>query len=452
MGNTICVPLDLTALAWSLACAENKPDLAHLVTITQLDYIGLQAQNSLPSGTNEEPSWCLRSLSLPRLYDPPRVVHTDIRKQMTMMSGLKDNQIRISRSETYQADDWLSEGCILVRSHQAVGKLPDQSRIVESNILRNIGGIEKPVDPDVDCVPCVTGNGFDPGRAPAPTDPNPFQMQSGVFLGRRSHSLSMILSAHHHRRKAGIQEALRRHNVFSFIDHFACTAGDGDDQHLDTATVSYFVLGWHPNSKDSPLPNSGALLNDRLRNLFLELKAMHDEAKDFTDCVASALGSDQAFDVPCHGAMYEIKYDVGGKPIKSRDDAAAENLSGSTNVEPVSVETTALDGILTFLQAHNDENDVFGKDAQKFADDVVDLAALLYAADDTYDSRVRAHLLCTNNFVQNVRGGEWHFDRKSGSNSPPATPDHNQKILPDVLNERQTKFDASSQKLSDLRW
>ena len=95
-------------------------------------------------------------------------------------------------------------------------------------------------------------------------------------------------------------------------------------------------------------------------------------------------------------------------------------------MEPFSIGTTTLDVVLTFLKAHPGDIETFfptgptptGADNKPLVDkdgkpwtntelikDIYDLASLLYAPGDTYDSRKKAQdLLYTNNWASSQGG------------------------------------------------
>ena len=512
MGNTLAIPVDVTAYALSPPCAEAPPDDAsprsRLAPLTQPNYIGLQLQNSLiqhdvldhidfhltaPASKNPRisdltvnpPTLRKNRLgnyihwSLPRLYRSAQSSADSYQKKDDKDVGPSGKP---TSNPTFRnvPNRWLVIRRLdlgSVRPQAAQDKMPEyQSWVVESNVVRNVGDIESSADLEVDCVPFVTSNGFNPGDADN-TKPDPFQLQSEIFLGRKSPHV-------HYPRKPSLQQEAwtasssptvpltvmnssnplfpdyvpHNSNVFSIIDSFSYknASGDADWQYLDSANASYFVVGWHSDAS-SPLPQNGALLGDRLRSLFLSLDPAPNSDATETKRISDLLASDSAFDVLCHGAVYNVKYNVASKP-KSMADEAAKKFSTGTKMEPVSVGTTALDGILTFLDAHdadsaNDAETIFGKGAHDVVEDIVDMASLLYASDDTYDSRVRAQdLLYTNNYAAASGGSEWHFDGKASADKPPLIPDDNQQKVLAVLNESQMKLDAANEKLRDLRW
>ena len=227
---------------------------------------------------------------------------------------------------------------------------------------------------------------------------------------------------------------------------------NGADQHLTSATADYFIVGWHSQAGTStniPLSksNDGAL-RDRLSQMHLQTDpnpaADADTSGNTVEAhVQKILGLSDTTNVLIYGAVYNVKYDLKGKPISKADEAAA-NLTkdaGHNNMEPFSIGTTPLVR-RTFLKAHQSDIETFfptgatptGEDGKPLKDkdgnawtnkelvkDIYDLASLLYAADDSYDSRVRAQdLLYSNNWGSSQGGFQWKYDGKGNRWRPTA--------------------------------
>lgn len=235
------------------------------------------------------------------------------------------------------------------------------------------------------------------------------------------------------------------------MDSFAYQdTGSADYEHLTAATADYFVIGWHSNPNDEPLAESKSrTLADRLSALMLNL----DPAGDSDADRAKFLDSQDAARVLLHGAIYKVKYNVQTKP-RSLADEAALKFTPDVKMEPLSVGSTPLDGILTFLEAHQEDAEaIFGPGTSGVSKDVHQLATLLYAADDNYDSRVRAQdLLYANNWTPSQGGFEWKFDGKAAAGKPPAVPTGSQLKTLAEINELQSKFDILSRKIQGKRW
>ena len=243
-------------------------------------------------------------------------------------------------------------------------------------------------------------------------------------------------------------------SVFSIVDAFAYQdAGNPATQYLTSATADYFVIGWHSKSKDDPLGsgNTGTL-RGKLASLFLDLDTEKLD-KPESDKIENLLKSRAPSRVLLHGAIYSVKFDVTGKP-RSLADEAAKKFTPEFKIEPLSVGTTALDGVLTFLEAHKDGIEtIFGEGTKGVTDDILQIATLLYAADDSYDSRVKAQdVLYTNNWNSALGGFQFRFDGKAGAGQVAAVPTKDEIEALALLNENQAQFDVLGRKIQSLKW
>ena len=399
-------------------------------------------------------------------------------------------------------------------THQVpAGKLPNfQTWVIESDRIQHIDEIPDSVDLEVDVTPFVHYEGN-------PRAPDIIATQAEIFLGNRNnHSgwqgqnsgwsedlapagkfidgLTIMDSANplFPGMKAlifGKSSFNRRldytpHNgsVFSIIDSFVYQ--ENGEQHLTSATADYYVIGWHSQTGKStniPLSKAGdGTLGDRLSNLHLQTAP--DPALDDGPYIQKLLALTDATNILNYGAVYNAQYDFNGKPT-SKADQAAQQLTkdaGHNNMEPFSIGTTPLDAVLTFLKAHPGDIETFfptgqtpvGTDNQPLKDkdgypwtntelvkDIFDLASLLYAADDTYDSRIKAQdLLYTNNWGSSQGGFQWKFDNKATAGGPPQVPLVDPSRTPPVdqvqslkdINEEQALLDAKTSKLQMKRW
>ncbi len=128
--------------------------------------------------------------------------------------------------------------------------------------------------------------------------------------------------------------------------------------------------------------------------------------------------------VLCYGAVLGVQYDRGTKP-NTPADKFASLFTSAVQMEPVSVGTTPLDSVLTFLQAHSaNEEDFFGTGTSAVAKDILALRELLFAAEDSYNTRSKAaDLVYADSFASTAGGRAWHFAGKAaGPGEPPAQP------------------------------
>ena len=507
--ETVCIPADITAYALSPACCDQppagQPALSRLAPITQPNYIGLQLKNSLiQHDVLDHVDFHLTSPAEknPRLTDlganPPQLrpnrlgvyIHWSLPRLYRTAVSSADSYVAKDTSGRAQEqnpnptfrrvpDRWLIIRHLDPATARPKGKLPEyQSWVIESNRLRRIDEIPEDADLETDVSPFVayTSSNDDPAKAGGVLED-----QAEVFIGMRTPHMEVSpgsgvktspsgpwtekpgnfvdLTVMNSSNPLFSDYVPHNSNVFSMIDSFAYkdSPNDVDFKHLEHANADYFVLGWHSKFEDSPLAKSGVGgLESRLSTLLLNLDTGTDKAPD---TVAKALADKgDACPVLVHGSVYHVVYDLQSKPRSFADEAAVK-FTKDVKMEPLSMGTTALDGIITFLKAHNDDNhkdeeDTFGTGSGKLADDVLQLASLLYAADDSYDERIKAQdLMYTNNFARSDGGSYWSFNGKTEANKPPRTPDDKTEVpLLAKINEKQKQLDTGVQKLADLRW
>ncbi|OCL13673.1 hypothetical protein AOQ84DRAFT_359555 [Glonium stellatum] len=242
-------------------------------------------------------------------------------------------------------------------------------------------------------------------------------------------------------------------SVFSIVDSFAYKdATSADPQCLTAATADYFVISWHSDLNDGPLSkNKAGQSRDRPSAIFLQNSNPDPMSED--DKISALLDSEDPANVLIYGVISNVKYNVTTKP-RSLADEAALKFTSDVKIEPLSLGTTPLDAVLTFLEAHqsNIEN-IFGPRTSGVTGDILQLATLLYAADDSYDSRVKVQdLLYTNNWASSQGGFEWKFDGKAPAGEPPVAPTKEQVDALNSLNDLQALLDTLSRKLKSKRW
>lgn len=241
-------------------------------------------------------------------------------------------------------------------------------------------------------------------------------------------------------------------NVFSTIDNFQYkdNPNDKDYKYLKSAEVDYYVLGWHSSIDNDPLskidPDLPQKLSKRISNLMLTL------SKDDTSVdIGTKLEASRSL---LYGAIYGVSYNRKKKPPCRADDAA-KKFGPTMKIEPLSVGSTAIDGILTFLEAHPDESmvDVFGTDTKQLAKDILAMSQLLYSADDSYNARIKASdLLLQNNYAPSTGGQRWAYAGKASPGDPSAQPTPTDLDNIQLLNLYQTRLDATERKLKSSRW
>lgn len=244
-------------------------------------------------------------------------------------------------------------------------------------------------------------------------------------------------------------------NVFSLVDTLQYgTDADGNALVVDTATVSYYVLGWH-SSNDQDLfgdldPTGSVTRADRLK----ALKMVLNEADPTTQAgVRDWLASKDPTRVICHGAMYNVLWDSGNKPPIVPADIYHEKLNSDM---PVSIGTTPMDALLTYVKSHASPNSQSADDIKEVEQDLLRIQKLLHARDDGVDAQDEADDIVYNWNYANTAGGSHYFlagsDGGKGDKGRPTAPDAANIAKLAVVNSQQRYLDVLSRQLQLLRW
>jgi hypothetical protein len=291
--------------------------------------------------------------------------------------------------------------------------------VIESNRVRNIEDI--PGDIELDCAPFIRGS-----NASGSLD-----AQAELFIGRRTEVSQLPPGWINQPRVSPDQYvplnvvgaanplfadyAPHNANVFSVFDNF--------NTAITSATVSYYAVGWHADTAQDPMTNSGrrALLSSILGDLSMDLKASPPgEPQPDIDAFSTSR-------VLCHGAVYSVSYTTGtSRPFGVPGDDAGQKLANPDS-HPLTVGTTPLDAVLAYVRAHRqqasgpsksrsglDESDLSQTEA-----DILSLETLLLKQADDVDSQQEAiDMLSANNFQPAQDSGSvWHF---AAAGAPPA--------------------------------
>jgi hypothetical protein len=224
-------------------------------------------------------------------------------------------------------------------------------------------------------------------------------------------------------------------NVFSILDSFACTI-DGQAGNLQAAVASYYVMGWHSDAANDPLNSPDGLTRAaRLKNLSMALKGDAPWPQD----VQEWLSSTNPARVLCHGAMYDVQWNVDGLPPNMPANDASHLLVDSM---PVSVGTTPMDSLLAYLEAHQET---------QLEQDLLALGPLLRAQDEGVQARrVAMDELQTWDFSRHLGGVHWYFQNKAGNTAQPPTSEEAGYL--EQLNQLQRLWDSTARQLVQVRW
>ena len=409
--DNICVPVHLDAFALSPGCCDGPSSLA---PYTQPNYTSLRLDSHLiqhdvldhtdfhlttPAWKNprladigrpvgDPPGKNLKlhrmgvhlSWSLPRLYrsaqasgktTKPGQQSGDVPNPNPVFRPIPNRWLVIRHLKNWKDENKLKEW---------------QSWVLESDVIRKLNGpqMQDVKDLESDVSPFVS-------HSSEQNDKTTLRTQTEIFLGQkfdlagpgswkevpettRQHlpRLTIMSSSN----PLFPDNALHNINVLSMIDCFAyADSGRADGiNYLKHANCDYFVIGWHKDPDDDPFNDPKKTdLPSRLSSLLVKLSdnlSNDDELKNNknpTRCLT-------------HGAVYGVSYDFAYKPKETlnstqKPTTPADPKSSSTRslaneaalrftdikMEPLSVGTTPLDGILTFLEAHKaDADQVFG--------------------------------------------------------------------------------------------
>ncbi|KAF2994238.1 hypothetical protein E8E13_000317 [Curvularia kusanoi] len=352
-----------------------------------------------------------------------------------------------------------------------------QSWIVESNRVRKAQVIDEKVDLEVDVSPFMRADN-------QPDDPDwkhILERQAEVFIGKRNEYSGWSLNSGdlwtEKETSDNTDDFLDLtvlgssnpvfadyvpHNggVFSIVDSFSYKDAGGRTKHLTNANADYFVIGWNSLAeKDLLNPLTPTQLKETLDNLKLKL-LLPEEKDDPTERsrLQEILNLEQNSRSILHGAIYSVSFSWGTKP-PSQAEAVAGKFGPKFTMEPLSVGVTPIDGIMTFLRAHQNDKDLaqlFGNEgADDIASMVLTLGDLLYAANDTYNERVKAQdiNMYEGYYGKSTSAGyRWEFAGTAESGQPPKIPTDGQFTQLLSLNEKQIRLDALDRKLEQKRW
>ena len=258
-------------------------------------------------------------------------------------------------------------------------------------------------------------------------------------------------------------------NVLSICDNFRCS----DGTYLTKATAHYYVIGWYSEPQNDMF--SGHLLDgpdgpitrkQMLDTLKLKIKLENPDGKQVSDedvgkIFKAWLDVSQSTQTVCHGAMYEVLWDVSKKP----DTVPADNFSTVLNSAlPLAVGTTPLDAMTTYARAHtcldppekpgkpDDKDKVTIPKLEKW---ITELERHLLARDDGVETQHQAtDLLYSWNYARTDGGQTWNAagmnENSKDPDRPGGTPTGLINILRD-LNGQQIYLDAMKRAMTRLQ-
>lgn len=462
--SNLIVPLKLDAFVFNSGVCDGGPEDAKIAPITQPNYTFLRidefvAQNDVLNhvdlhkttpprynsrftnlGTREtrhERVGVYIHWMIPRAYRAGAAATNSVPGQPPA-EGNADNTAPVFRAvptrwlviRTLDKDYLLKEAVI-----------PEmQGWIVESDRLHDIDDLGSKVDLQVDVSPYVVGT-------------ENINTQAEVFIGWKEDALGWTEKLDIPRvRPLNVLSSSNplfadyqphNSNVFSMVDNFACTLG-GVKSYLTHATASYFVVGWHSIGEQdlmaapaAPAPRSK--LQDRLNACLMEFDPTAPDVGDW-------LNSTEPAQVLCHGAMYDVVWDIKDKPVKLPADILSHHINEKL---PVAMGTTPLDSLLAFIQAHKDTDPT---DIKKLEEDLIAIQALLIAQDDGVDAQREAVDMLTNQNYERIDGGTHFFFSSTDDEKKPAKPSDDDINALANLNRMRLAVDTQERTVRRLRW
>lgn len=328
--------------------------------------------------------------------------------------------------------------------------------VIESDFLWALDDIPLDFDLQTDVSPFVVGA----GGADAS-----IEEQAEVFIGRKTPleswskqddlnkttpppNISLLRSSN----QLFADFQMHNSNVFSMLDNFQYGKPE-DETYLDKAKASYYLVGWHWSPDLDPFFQSSASTHEKtLADLYMKLKTP-DGHPEFRD---PWLGTSDPQRLLCHGAMYDVVWDVKVKPGTVPADGFSNRLQDN-NVPSVSVGTTPMDALVSYCTGRKGK----GKDSEnvtRLEEDILAIYSLLHARDDGVEGQREAKDTIYN----------WNFHRSPGgtsfflsSDNPEEQKDSTDKLKePDKetqdalrnLNRHQMQLDTANRTLAQYRW
>ncbi|KAA8903424.1 hypothetical protein FN846DRAFT_55200 [Sphaerosporella brunnea] len=474
--SNLSLPIKLDAFVFNAPVCNGAEDEAKIAPITQPNYTFLRLTNfivqndilnpvDLHHTTPPEHNSRLTDLGtgkrranrqgvylhwmLPRVYRSGTAATDSVDTDTRERDGIPEPEVPENKDTSAPQFRLVPTRWLVVRRLHPKTAVPDDSGIpeleawiVESDRRHDIKSLGQDVDLQTDVSPFVF-----------PTRDVNIETQAEIFIGHRYPAKDWVevgdtvprvpLSLLNGGNVLFADYQPHNSNVFSIVDNFSYP--DPKDptkkKYLESAKASYYVIGWHPDGKDDPLHNPKPSRADRVGACLMELS--NTAAPE----VAKWLESDESARILCHGAMYNVEWDVKNKP-KCPADTHSKHLISDI---PIAVGTTPLDSLLAYIRAH--EKDQEDPVLKEIIDSILHIQTLLIDQDDSVDSQKQA-MDQLNNYNYDVVTGGTHF-YLAGSDNPgrpaqPPTPGIRDKLA--ELNREQYRLDLVERTKKRIQW
>ncbi|KAL2214431.1 hypothetical protein CC79DRAFT_1392288 [Sarocladium strictum] len=263
-------------------------------------------------------------------------------------------------------------------------------------------------------------------------------------------------------------------NVFSIVDNFEYGRDTETDAPLyaSSAKASYYVIGWNTNPDDD-IVNSGAKTakprQTQFEQLKMKIKGFQKEAnpmaaypekiaKWFCKAADESTGTLTTRSI-CHGAMYDVSWNLDSAPKNIPADKFAKMLA---EAQPVAIGTTPMDAIMAYAGAHEG---IKGQEKGRIEAALKRLEAILLSRDDGVEAHVQATDMLYNWNYSRFEGGDCFFAAASGEQTnvePGKKPEERKKDTLKLPVNKQLKLselnrlcrsrDAAKRRLKEQQW
>lgn len=339
--------------------------------------------------------------------------------------------------------------------------------IVESDHMRSIDELDQDVDVQVDVSPYVAPGSDSSGKLEVDMG-----AQAEIFIGRRypaekwaedTNAKRVRLNLFNSSNQLFADYQPHNGNVFSMLDRFEYCDAKGTERYLTAGKASYYVIGWQPDvTRDlfvppAEKPAAGSSVREsRLRSLNMVL-AEADDSQDTKDWKQV----NDAARTLCHGAMYDVDWDAGRKPLAVPADESCAQLNGES---ALSVGMTPMDAIMAYVAGHSESST---GDMHQLEMNLLKIQTFLLDRDEDVEPQRRAANMMHNLNFQRQEGGKKSFlsnpndkaNNHSGTHDPiPHGPqkayEPKQEEIDTVaaMNEKHRQIDSASRLLKKFQW
>jgi hypothetical protein len=262
-------------------------------------------------------------------------------------------------------------------------------------------------------------------------------------------------------------------NVFSIVDNFYYGTQEKKPMYATDVRASYSVIGWNSRApKDIAKPRkkrSDELIpgkdekpyqtrEQRFRELNMVIKGFQEELEPMTKYPekifnwfkhSHGLPEDPNTRSLCHGAMYDVHWNLNTAPVTVLADHYASLLCNS---QPVSVGTTPMDALMAYAGAHEKIDGGVQKDIEAA---LKRLETILLSRDDGVEAHAQAADMLYNwNYLRLDGGDQFHATAsgdQTGKHQKPTLPDPKKEEL--MKRNKICRFrDGAQRQLKKQRW